>query len=234
MEPRTDPYGYDSLAFFGRVNASISHELKNVMAIISETAGLLNDLSEIARQGTAVEPDMLASSTASIIEEVQRGFTTIRQMNRFSHSIDTPAGVIDLVEMLDLIRHLAGYLAFAGKMNLNPGDGDAPIVHSSPFILQTLVYQAVVQAFQEAGPEAELDISVQPGGDSNWRILIEGFSAKAFTAFYDERIDRMATSIDLSIQRDPATNRLEINIPIAVEGLASRSGGPETSAAVSR
>jgi hypothetical protein len=45
-------FGYDSLAFFGKVNASISHELKNVMAIISETTGLLGDLSEMARGGT--------------------------------------------------------------------------------------------------------------------------------------------------------------------------------------
>jgi hypothetical protein len=234
MEPGTDPYGYDSLAFFGRVNASISHELKNVMAIISETAGLLNDLSEMARKGTAIEPDMLTSSTDSIIEEIQRGFMTIRQMNRFSHSIDNPAGAIDLQEMLDLIRHLAGYLAYAGKINLNLGDGDAPIVQTRPFILQALVYQAVVQAFQETGPGAALDISIQPRGDSTWGILFEGFNAKAFDAFHDERIKRMATSIGLSIRWDTATDRLEIDIPVAVEGLASRSGGPETPTAANR
>ncbi|MBW1849305.1 MAG: sensor histidine kinase, partial [Deltaproteobacteria bacterium] len=32
----------EDLIFFGKINASISHELKNVLAIISETAGLLN------------------------------------------------------------------------------------------------------------------------------------------------------------------------------------------------
>ena len=36
MDNAKDLFGYDSLAFFGKVNASISHELKNVMAIISE------------------------------------------------------------------------------------------------------------------------------------------------------------------------------------------------------
>ncbi len=33
----------EDLVFFGKVNASISHELKNILAIISEAAGLLND-----------------------------------------------------------------------------------------------------------------------------------------------------------------------------------------------
>ncbi|MEE4112297.1 MAG: hypothetical protein V2I40_05740, partial [Desulfobacteraceae bacterium] len=62
MDNAKDWFGYDSLAFFGKVNASISHELKNVMAIISETAGLLGDLSEMARGGGSVDPDMLISS----------------------------------------------------------------------------------------------------------------------------------------------------------------------------
>ena len=227
MEFKTDLYGYDSLAFFGRVNASISHELKNIMAIISETAGLLNDLSEMAGTGTAIEPDMLISSTDSIIEEIQRGFTTIRQMNRFSHSVDTPAGAVDLMEMLDLIRHLCGYLSYAGKLNLNPGGGDAPIVHTSPFALQAVVYQAVVRAFQEADSEAELDISIQSGDDSTWRILVEGFSAKAFDAFHDDRIKSMAASIGLSIQWDPAADRLEMGVPVSIENFGSGSRSRE-------
>ena len=40
MATQKDLFCYESLGFFGKVNASISHELKNVMAIISETAGL--------------------------------------------------------------------------------------------------------------------------------------------------------------------------------------------------
>ena len=37
MDKADDLLKYDSLVFFGKVNASISHELKNIMAIISET-----------------------------------------------------------------------------------------------------------------------------------------------------------------------------------------------------
>ena len=33
----------DDLAFFGKVNASISHELKNILAIISEAAVLIRN-----------------------------------------------------------------------------------------------------------------------------------------------------------------------------------------------
>jgi signal transduction histidine kinase len=227
MDNEKDWFGYDSLAFFGKVNASISHELKNVMAIISETAGLLGDLSEMARGGTPVDPDMLTSSTDSIIEEIQRGFTTIRQMNRFAHSVDTPVVSVDLMEILDLVRNLSGYLSFAGKTNLHLSEGVAPTALTCPFILQAIIYQAVVQTFQNAGPGAELDISVQAKNESTWRILLDGFSLKAFEAFPDDRITGMAASIGVSILWDRRSDRLEIDVPVSLEGPPSRLDSPE-------
>ncbi|BBO93253.1 HAMP domain-containing histidine kinase [Desulfosarcina ovata] len=226
MEKLNDLFGYDSLAFFGKVNASISHELKNVMAIISETAGLLSDLSEMAQAGTPIGADMLTSSTESIIEEIQRGFTTIRQMNRFAHSVDIPVASIDLMEILDLVRNLAGYLSFAGKINLHTGQGASPIVLTSPFILQTIVYQAVVLNFQNAGPGAQLDISVQPRDDSSWRILFNGFTVKEFEVFPDDRIQQMAESIGVFIHWERAADRLEISVPVSAQGLAELQVSP--------
>ena len=38
------------LQFFGKVSASIAHEIKNVLAIINENAGLLEDLTFAARK----------------------------------------------------------------------------------------------------------------------------------------------------------------------------------------
>ena len=216
MDNTKDWFGYDSLAFFGKVNASISHELKNVMAIISETAGLLGDLSEMARGGTPVDPDMLTSSTDSIIEEIERGFTTIRQMNRFAHSVDTPVLSVDLMDILDLVRHLSGYLSFAGKTNLNTSEDAAPMALTCPLILQAIIYQAVVQTFQNTGPGAKLDISVQSKNESTWRILFDGFSLNEFEVFPDDRIKGMAASIGVSIHWDRSSDRLEIEVPVSI------------------
>ena len=216
MEREEDLFNYESLSFFGSVNASISHELKNVMAIISETAGLLGDLSEMARRGTAIEPDMLTSSTDSIVEEIQRGFDTIRQMNRFAHSIDTPVTSVDLMEILDLVRNLSGYLAFAGNMHLHPCDGARPIVLTSPFILQAVIYQAVLQTFRSAGPDARLDVSVQSRDDSTWRILFDGFSLDDADSFPDDRFNRMAASIGVSIHWDRSSKCLQMDVPVSM------------------
>ncbi|GAB6906233.1 Histidine kinase A domain-containing protein [Desulfosarcina cetonica] len=227
MAKINDLFGYDSLAFFGRVNASISHELKNIMAIISETAGLLSDLSAMAQAGTPISADMITSSTESIIEEIQRGFTTIRQMNRFAHSVDTPVVSIDLMEILDLVRNLSEYLSFAGKTNLHGVPGGTPMAQTSPFILQAILYQAVVQTFQHTGPQASLDISVQAPDASTWRIRFDGFSVKEFETFPDARTERMAESIGVAIHWDRATDRLEIDVPVSAEGLGELATAPK-------
>lgn len=227
MENWNNLFGYESLAFFGKVNASISHELKNILAIISETAGLLGDLSEMARDGSVIEPDMLTKSTESIIEEIQRGFATIRQMNRFSHSVDIPVASVNLIDILELVRNISGYLSFTGKIQLSFGMEDAPLVSTCPFILQAVIYQTLVSAFQNAGQGAELDISIQPRGDSAWRILFYGFSINDFEVFPDEGIKRMAESIGVSMHWDRTADRLEIHVPVSIQTDALQSVSPQ-------
>ena len=93
----------DDLMFFGRVSASISHELKNILAIISEAAGLLNDLTEIAASGGDLKLEMLENCSRDIIGEIQRGFITIKRMNAFSHSTDDPLKEVDLNDCVELV-----------------------------------------------------------------------------------------------------------------------------------
>jgi signal transduction histidine kinase len=218
MNDTKDRFGYESLAFFGRVNASISHELKNVMAIISETAGLLSDLSEMASSGAPVAPDMLKDCTLSIVEEIQRGFSVIRQMNRFSHSIDHPVESVDLMEVLDLSVNLSGYLSFAGKVDIRPYDGPAPMVVTCPFLLQAVVYRTLADAFKIIGTGSEVTISVAGSTDEKgWKILFSNFGPGEFQGFPDAGLNTMAASIGVAIDCDSRANRLEIFVPMTID-----------------
>jgi signal transduction histidine kinase len=218
MNDTNDRFGYESLAFFGRVNASISHELKNVMAIISETSGLLSDLSDMASSGAPVAPDMLKDCTLSIVEEIQRGFSVIRQMNRFSHSIDHPVESVDLMEVLDLSIRLASYLSFAGKVDVRPYDGPPPMVVTCPFLLQAVVYQTLADAFKQMDAGSEVTLSVAGStGAQGWKILFSGFGSAAFQEFPDAGLQTMAVSIGAAIDCASRTNRLEIFVPMTID-----------------
>jgi signal transduction histidine kinase len=213
---KQDIFGYESLAFFGKVNASISHELKNVMAIISETAGLLGDLTEMASSGNPIELEALKSCTESIAEEIQRGFLTIKQMNRFSHSIDTPIESVNLQDLLDLVSKLCGYLAFTGKISVQPCEGFQPIAVTSPFLLQAIIYQAMSESFQHAGQGAEITIHIQPIDESAWRLVFSGFGVNEFHAFPDECTQKFADLIGVAIHWDRSADRLELEVPLSI------------------
>ena len=213
MQDQNNLLGFDSLAFFGRVNASISHELKNIMAIISETAGFMKDLSGMATEGKPIDGDMLESSIDSIIEEIQRGFVTIRQMNRFAHSIDNPVVSVDVMDVLDLVSRLTGYLSFVGKTQIRPCIEAAPVVLTCPFILQAIVYEVVVQNFRHTEQGSVLDIIVEKRNDSAWGILFAGFSGGALAEFPDEWTQKMAASIGVRIEKERTDGYLELLIP---------------------
>jgi signal transduction histidine kinase len=227
MESTKALFGYDSLAFFGRVNASISHELKNVMAIISETAGLLDDLSDMVSTGSHIPTETLKSCTASIMEEIQRGFSVIRQMNRFAHSVDTPSENVNLMDVLNLVIGLCGYLSFSGKTDLRPCEDITPVALTCPFLLQAIVYHALIHTFKSAGPDAEIAISIQARDDSAWRITFSGFTIGEFQVFPDPATKTMAASIGVVIRYDNTADRLEMDVPLRIDhGPAQESVPP--------
>lgn len=222
MDNTKDFFGYESLAFFGKVNASISHELKNVLAIISETAGLMGDLSNMASMGKPIEPDMLKSCTSSIVEEIQRGFATIRQMNRFAHSVDVPIQSVNLLEMLDLVINLSGYLSYCGKTSLLPCEYAAPISMTCPFILQAVVYETLVHSHQCIAPDMEINISVQRRDDTAWRIIFPGLDDSEPQTFPNAGTKAMATSIGVVIHCDSSVSSLELDVPLTIENLTAQ------------
>jgi signal transduction histidine kinase len=200
MSSAIDFQNNEDLAFFGKVNASISHELKNILAIISEAAGLLRDLTEMATKGKNVELEMLMTCSRDIDEEIQRGFAAIKQMNTFSHSVDEPLKRVNLIEVLNLIISLAGFLSFASKVRFNPAQEAAPMVLTCPFRLQNLIYQTLVFAFESVGPDGEIQVSTHPELNGNARIAFVGLGSKSTRLFPSDKTKRIAESIGAEIR----------------------------------
>jgi len=209
----------DDLAFFGKVNASISHELKNILAIISEAAGLLNDLTEMAARGEDVELEMLRSCSRDIVEEIQRGFTTIKQMNTFSHSVDDPFKSINLSETLQLMIDLAGFLSFACQVRFVPPQQSLPTVLTCPFRLQNLLYQALVFAFESAGPEAAIQVKMQAESGGRVRITFSGLGSGRDRPFASDQIQQIADSIGVTVRMTGDFRQLDILVPEAIENI---------------
>jgi signal transduction histidine kinase len=209
----------EDLAFFGEVNASISHELKNILAIISEAAGLLNDLTEMATKGQNFELEMINTCSKDIVEEIQRGFATIKQMNTFSHSVDDLLKRVNLTEVLDLMINLAGFLSFASKVHFDPPQETAPIVLTCPWRLQNLIYQALVFAFESVGPDGEIQVSLHPQKNGSARITFSGLGSKNARKFPVDKTIQIAKSISAEIGVTDDSQAFDILVPQFIEGM---------------
>jgi len=59
MSNTIDPLGEAGLQFYSKVSASISHEIKNSLAVLNESAGYLEDVSLMAKKGMDINMERL-------------------------------------------------------------------------------------------------------------------------------------------------------------------------------
>ncbi|MEW6365768.1 MAG: hypothetical protein AB1714_14155 [Acidobacteriota bacterium] len=129
------------LAFFGKITASLSHELNNVLSYINELSGLTGDLLAAGAQGRPVNTEKLQRLAERIGGQVHRGEVLIKRLNRFSHSADVPRKTFDLGKLLEDIMGLAQRPATMKGFELTASFPDESInIHSDPFGLQHLVF----------------------------------------------------------------------------------------------
>jgi len=150
----------DGLAFFGRISASVSHELNNVISIIDQTAGLLEDLLAGAERGRPITNDRLESIVHSLQKQTQRGLTIIKRLNTFAHGTDSPRLEFDINDAMtnlgDLCQRLAGLKRVTLQLHLN----DSPLtVVGSPFAVQQAVFGAIMQSFAVAERDATIALT---------------------------------------------------------------------------
>jgi len=112
---------FDSVCIqaFSKVSASISHEIKNTMAIINENAGLLDDLVLMGRGEEGVSPERVKAAADAIVRQVIRTNTLMNHLNRFAHSADHDTGQQSLHDILSLIVPLTVRQAAAKNIEIS-------------------------------------------------------------------------------------------------------------------
>lgn len=155
------------LAFFGRMAASISHELKNQLAIVKEQAGLIGDLLAMAERGGPLDPGRLKDLAQRVSARADAMDEIIRRLNRFSHSVDEPVRTFDVSEALITVGEISRRLAAMSRvrLELQPAPGQVQITND-PFLIHHLLFRAIECAVAAAGPDGLVRAEVKDAGDS--------------------------------------------------------------------
>lgn len=152
----------DGIRFFGTTTASVSHEIKNCLAIINESAGLLQDLVLLSQKGKPLDPERVNRVASQIIGQIQRADAIVKNLNSFAHSTDVPEKTVDIVEILTLVMALAQRPASNQGVALDfiPPQGTV-LMQTNPFFFMHAVRQSLDWAMQAVGPEKTVEVTVQ-------------------------------------------------------------------------
>lgn len=151
-------------AFIARMTASTTHELRNVLAVVKESAGLVEDLTLAFQQRKAMNPEKLLQATRRIDAQVSRGADLLTGLSRLAHGLDHPVEPVPLGAHARQVGHLCQRFARLGRHALTvEGDGDGPTVRANSLAVQMLLV-AAIDGCLEQWPEAST-ITIRVGAE---------------------------------------------------------------------
>lgn len=214
-----DTVGPEGLKFFGKVTASVSHEIKNVLAIINESAGLLDDFILMAAKGKPFNQELFNALPGRIRAQVQRADGIMKNINQFAHSIDEPEMVVEVREVVELVLALAQRYASQKGVALEAVPFTGPLSSlTRPFFLENLIWCCLDQAIKTAGKEKKVLIGAQKKGNQI-EITFTGSKEMDFNSsdsFPTEREEALAAVLRAELLFDPRTGAVQLILGKAV------------------
>ena len=158
------------LAFFGRIGADVTHEVRNVLSVIGEYAGLLDDLVTLSENAEPVDCAKLQKLSAGLSRQVRKGTDVMERFSRFAHATDDRRTSFDLTE---LTRNMAAMaqrrVALAGcRLEAELPHEPTPVT-SNPFSLQHAIFSAI-QVVLDSPERGEL-VTINLGSKGSTAVI---------------------------------------------------------------
>jgi len=217
MKNQPDLIGEAGLLFFGRMSASISHELKNALAIIKENSGLLSDYINMTGKGLPVDPERFQTIAQRIDNQTRRADAIIKDLNQFAHTVDSPSKPVDLNQILDLLVALHRRPAAMQQVGLEPRPADsAAVVTTAPFLLLNALSLILAQAMEivPSGEAISIAVNVSPSeaGISFGRLkTLSDLSADQFPT---EHLNALLTTLGAKAIIEAEDCRIIVRLPL--------------------
>jgi C4-dicarboxylate-specific signal transduction histidine kinase len=218
MKGNWEVLGETGLQFFGKMSASISHEIKNALAIINESAGLLEDLSLRAEKGIPVDPERLKKQSGGIVKQVRRMDGIIQNMNKFAHSIDDLLRTIDVVQTVALVVGLSSrFAAMRGVVLAYQPPPKPMMILTSPFLLENLLWLCLDFAMNAAGTGKTVNLLID-SAERGARVRFTPLDRIPDTRgreFPEERTKALLAALQADLNIDEGNHELSLSIGAA-------------------
>jgi C4-dicarboxylate-specific signal transduction histidine kinase len=195
-------------AFVAKITAGTTHEIRNVLAIIKESAGLITDVIHSLDGRALSNPDKVVRAVGRIDAQVSRGAALLANLNRFAHSLDRAQEAINLNQEVQQVEFLCQRLARQGRhqLQVQPGDRALP-VGANPLWLQMALFAAVECCLDQLPEAGTVTVRTGQQGDRPSLEFVAEAGEQAVLPFATgaaswcqlvELLDRLGASIEAS------------------------------------
>jgi signal transduction histidine kinase len=219
MTEETGDIGRQGLQFFGKISASISHEIKNVLAVIGENAGLLQDLASLAERGQPIEPERLIRLSKDVMKQIQRADAIMKHLNMLAHSVDNRLATVDLAGLVELVTQLCARFTSNKGITLEIRLPAGPVmVATNPFLLENLVGLCLDAATGSAGASKSVIIEVGTAA-LGARIRFSGLrlaAGEATSLFTSKPEQALMVALQAAIAINAEAGELVLTLPLDI------------------
>jgi signal transduction histidine kinase len=206
--------------FMGKITAATTHDMKNVLAIIKESAGLMEDLLALQKDLPAQLQERLSRVANNINQQVQRGVDLATRLNAFAHGPDQTIAEVDLNLVADQVICLSQRFARLKNVSLKALTQNRPVILvTDPLKIQMLIFECIDLLLSAV--ETKTTISLQPVQRTDGSVMLE-FSSEETKQEENRQITDLGTSprwavlkevaqsLNGAIQTDTAPDRLTL------------------------
>jgi signal transduction histidine kinase len=225
MGYKPDIIAETGLQFFGRISASISHEIKNVLAIVNENAGLLEDLTLMADRGKPLDPARLKMMAEAVQKQVGRADGIIKNMNRFAHSIDQTITTADIDQTIELLIALTARFAAMRAVKVDLQLPASPLtIPTAPFYLMNLLWLCLDFSMSASGDEKRVELVVEETENSvriRFRRLA-GLSEALLETFPSDRENNLLAVLEAALTAEAEREEVVLRLSKKIDNEFSR------------
>jgi signal transduction histidine kinase len=210
----------ESLAFFGKMGADVSHDMRNVLSIIGEYAGMLDDLLVIAKKPRHLDLQKLKDLSAKMTRQVQKGTQVMERLSNFAHAADEQKKSFDLALLAANIVALSQRQAKLAGCKLEAVlPEEAMPVRTNAFAVQHAIFTAI-RAIEESLQKGELVTVRLLAKGASAVVSVSGPAASGGSEQFQERVSRLSeimNEVNGSAETSWADGTLEVILAIPIE-----------------
>ena len=208
----------NSLAFFGAITASVTHELNNYIAIVDQTSGLLSDLLDFSEGDIVLKRERLEKIVEKINRNTARSVNMLKQLNTFAHYVDHPNTEFEINAMVDNFYQLTQRFARMKKVELH-FEKSAEIMNiiSNPFIIQEILIYYFRILLENSLEDSEMKLALTI--DSAMAMIELGMETGDIIPMIgtNEYIEMLLNKIRSEINIDQGESALSIKMKIPAD-----------------